>query len=146
MLDKLKAPPGANRNRKRVGRGRSSGHGKTAGRGGKGQIGRSGGRTVRGFEGGQMEMQRRLPKVGFKNPFRKTYAEVNVGTLSERFPADALVDTAKLLEAGIIHKALCGVKVLGQGELKHALTVKAKLFSKAAKAKIEAAGGSAEVG
>jgi large subunit ribosomal protein L15 len=146
MLDKLKAPVGANRNRKRVGRGRSSGHGKTAGRGGKGQIGRSGGKTVRGFEGGQMPMQRRLPKVGFKNPFGKTYALVNVGTLSERFPAGAIVDAASLRQAGLIRRALDGVKVLGRGELKHALTVKAKLFSKAAKAKIEAAGGSAEVG
>ena len=80
MLDKLKAPPGANRNRKRVGRGRS-GKGKMSGRGHKGQIGRSGGRTFTGFEGGQMPMQRRLPKVGFKNPFKRVYAEVNVSGL-----------------------------------------------------------------
>jgi large subunit ribosomal protein L15 len=144
MLGRLKAPAGANRNRKRVGRGRS-GKGKQSGRGGKGQIGRSGGKTVRGFEGGQMPLQRRLPKVGFQNPFHKTYAEVNVGQLARRFPAGAVVDAAALLEARVVRKLEDGVVVLGDGEISHALTVKARRFTSSAKAKIEAAGGTAEV-
>lgn len=143
QLDKLKAPEGANRNRKRVGRGRS-GKGKMSGRGHKGQIGRRGARTVRGFEGGQMPMQRRLPKVGFKNPFKRTYALVNVGDLAQ-FPAGATVDVAALQERRLVRKVHDGVKVLGDGELAHALNVKAKHFSKSARAKIEAAGGTAEV-
>jgi large subunit ribosomal protein L15 len=145
MLDKLKAPRGANRNRKRVGRGRSSGHGKMAGRGHKGQIGRSGGRTFLGFEGGQMPMQRRLPKIGFKNPFTKTFAGVNLSDIAKRFPAGSVVDPEKLREARLVRKGEDGVKVLAGGELAHALTIKANRFSKAAKAKIEAAGGTAEV-
>jgi large subunit ribosomal protein L15 len=144
MLDKLKAPPGANRNRKRVGRGRS-GKGKMSGRGHKGQIGRTGGRTFLGFQGGQMPLQRRLPKIGFKNPFKKTYADVNVGEIAAKFTAGSVVDAEQLLKARVIRKVLDGVKVLGDGELTIALTIKAKRFSKTAKAKIEAAGGTAEV-
>src|SRR5205823_11597569 len=140
MLGNLKAPPGANRNRKRVGRGRS-GKGKMSGRGHKGQIGRSGGKTVHGFEGGQMPLQRRLPKVGFKNPFHKEFVPVNVGDLAKKFPAGTVVDTEKLREARLVRKPLDGVKVLGDGEIGHALTVKARHFSKTAREKIEKAGG-----
>jgi large subunit ribosomal protein L15 len=143
MLDKLKAPLGANRNRKRVGRGRS-GKGKMSGRGHKGQLGRSGGRTFTGFEGGQMPMQRRLPKTGFKNPFKKTYAEVNVADL-DQFEAGATVTLETLLERKILRKTFDGLKVLGHGELTKKLTVKATKFSGSAKSKIEAAGGAAEV-
>jgi large subunit ribosomal protein L15 len=144
MLDKLKAPAGANKKRKRVGRGRS-GKGKMSGRGHKGQIGRSGGRTFLGFEGGQMPMQRRLPKLGFKNPFQVTYAEVNVGDLGAHFTAGETVDLAALLKRRLVRKSFDGLKVLGHGELALKLTVKAKKFSKSAKDKIEAAGGAAEV-
>ncbi len=143
MLDKLKAPLGANRNRKRVGRGRS-GKGKMSGRGHKGQLGRSGGRTFTGFEGGQMPMQRRLPKIGFKNPFKRNYAEVNVADL-DRFEAGSTITIDELLAARIIRKSFDGVKVLGHGELTKKLTVRAKKFSESAKSKIEAAGGAAEV-
>jgi large subunit ribosomal protein L15 len=145
MLNRLKAPKGANRNRKRVGRGRSSGHGKTAGRGGKGQIGRSGGKTFPGFEGGQMPMNRRMPKVGFRAIAPKEFALVNIGDIAARFPAGAVVDVEKLQGARLVRRLLDGVKVLGDGEVPHALTVRAHRFSKGARAKIEAAGGKAEV-
>ena len=144
MLDKLKAPPGANRNRKRVGRGRS-GKGKMSGRGHKGQLGRSGGRTFTGFEGGQMPMQRRLPKTGFKNLFKRVYAEVNVADLAVHFAAGSVVGLEELREKRLVRKTFDGVKVLGNGEIGHAITVRAKHFSAAAKTKIEAAGGAAEV-
>jgi large subunit ribosomal protein L15 len=144
MLDKLKAPLGANRNRKRVGRGRS-GKGKMSGRGHKGQIGRSGGRTFLGFEGGQMPMQRRLPKTGFKNAFKRNYAEINISDLAAHFAAGAVVTLEDLMAKRLVRKEFDGLKVLGNGDLGHALTVRAKKFSVAAKSKIEAAGGTAEL-
>ena len=144
MLNQLKAPPGANRKRKRVGRGRS-GKGKMSGRGHKGQLGRRGAKVPAAFEGGQMPMMRRLPKTGFKNPHRIDFAEINVGDFEAHFEAGATVDLGGLMERRLVQKKLEGLKVLGHGELKIKLTVKAKKFSKAAKEKIEAAGGVAEV-
>ncbi|MBR2742925.1 MAG: 50S ribosomal protein L15 [Clostridia bacterium] len=128
----------------RKGRGPGSGNGKTAGRGHKGQNARSGGGVRIGFEGGQMPLQRRLPKRGFNNIFAKTYVSVNVSAL-EAFEAGATVDSAALLEAGIIKKECDGVKILGGGELTKKLTVKAAKFSKTAQEKITAAGGQTEV-
>jgi len=143
-LGELKPPKGARKSRKRVGRGVGSGLGKTSARGQDGQNSRSGGGTRPGFEGGQMPLARRLPKRGFTNIFAKTYAIVNVSDL-DRFN-DGDVITAELLkDKKVIGKISDGLKVLGNGELKKKLTVKAAKFSKSAKEKIEAAGGSAEV-
>jgi large subunit ribosomal protein L15 len=145
-LHDLKAPRGANRNRKRVGRGESSGHGKTASKGAAGQKKRSGmGKPGLGFEGGQVPMYRRMPKRGFVNIFRRQYAEVNVDSLALHFPAGATVDLSALRERGLAARADVGVRVLGRGELTHSLTVVASHFSKSASAKIEAAGGAAQV-
>ena len=127
----------------RRGRGHGSGNGKTAGKGHKGQKARSGA-TRPGFEGGQMPLQRRIPKRGFNNIFAKEIVSVNVGTLN-KFEDGAAVDAAALIQAGIIKKSCDGVKILSNGELNKKLTVKANAFSEAAKAKIEAAGGKAEV-
>lgn len=143
-LSNLQAPRGSSEKRKRVGRGQSSGLGKTAGRGGKGQKARSGNMHFEGFEGGQMPLQRRLPKFGFKNPFRKSFVAINVGALTP-FPAGQVVDLAGLRERGLLRQELDGVKILGGGELNHALIVKAHRFSASAKAKIEKAGGKVEV-
>ncbi|MBI3072370.1 MAG: 50S ribosomal protein L15 [Deltaproteobacteria bacterium] len=134
----------ANKARKRVGRGTGSGHGKTAGRGGKGQTARSGKFGFRGFEGGQMPLQRRLPKGGFKAPFRKEWAVVNLADLN-RFEAGTVVDEALLAGSGLVTKRLSGIKILGDGALEKALTVKANRFSKTAREKIEKAGGRVEV-
>ena len=142
-LDELK-PAQKNEKRTRVGRGMGSGLGKTSGRGHKGQNARSGGGTRPGFEGGQMPYQQRLPKRGFKNIFRKDLAEVNVERLNI-FEANTVVTPELLKQAGLIGKIKDGVKVLGQGELEKQLTVQAHRFSKSALAKIEAAGGKAEV-
>jgi large subunit ribosomal protein L15 len=142
-LSSLHPAPGARSPRKRVGRGPGSGLGKTAGRGHKGRKSRSGGNSPPGYEGGQMPLQRRLPKRGFRNPFRKEYDVVNLQSLG-RFPAGASVDPAALHEAGLTGKH-ARVKVLGKGTLEHALTVKAHAFSESAKAAIEAKGGSVEV-
>ena len=139
-----KPAPGARKAPKRVGRGPGSGTGKTAGRGHKGQKSRSGYRRMRGFEGGQMPLHRRLPKRGFTNIFRKEYAVVNLGTLS-RYAAGEEVSPERLVEDGVVKKLGAGLKILAHGELKHALTVKAHKFSKQAQAKIEAAGGTIEV-
>lgn len=144
-LHNLQAPRGGNQKENRVGRGESSGLGKTAGRGNKGQKARKSGQVRIGFEGGQMPIQRRTPKRGFKNPFRKEYAVINVGTLAEHFKADAVVDVDALKAAGLVKSMQDGVKVLAHGELKHALTVKAHGFSAAAREKIEKAGGRAEL-
>jgi large subunit ribosomal protein L15 len=144
LLSKLKAPAGARRNIKRVGRGESSGHGKTSCHGHKGQLARSGGGKGPGFEGGQTPLQRRLPKVGFVNPTRVEYQVVNVGTLNEAFEAGAVVDAKALHDKGITRHAAGRVKVLGEGDLGKKLTVKADRFSKSAKEKIEKAGGTAE--
>ena len=128
----------------RKGRGAGSGNGKTAGRGHKGQWARSGGGVRPGFEGGQLPLYRKLPKRGFKNRFATQYAIVNLSDL-DRFENGAVVDLDTLLAEGIIKNAFDGLKVLGGGELTHAITVKAARFSASAKEKIEAAGGKTEV-
>jgi large subunit ribosomal protein L15 len=139
-LHDLKRPKGAVKNRKRVGRGAGSGWGKTAGRGQKGQNSRSGGGVRPGFEGGQMPLHRRIPKVGFHNPFRKDYAYVNVSDLN-RFEDGTDVTPALLVEQGLIKKLKDGVKVLGKGELERKLVVSAHKVSQGARQKIEALGG-----
>ena len=144
-LHELAPAPGSNQEPKRKGRGIGTGNGKTAGRGHKGQWARSGGGVRPGFEGGQMPLARRLPKRGFNNKvFAKHYAEVNVAALNA-FEDGETICVVAMLEKGLIGKACDGVKVLGNGELKKKLTVKAAGFSKSAKEKIEAAGGKAEV-
>ena len=144
-LSQLKAPRGSTRVKKRVGRGQGSGWGKTAGRGGKGQKARTGNMHFNGFEGGQMPLQRRMPKFGFKNFFRREFAVVNVGDLEARFEAGAVIDAAALAQAGLVKAAKDGIKVLGAGELKKALTVKVNRVSASAKAAIEKAGGKIEL-
>jgi large subunit ribosomal protein L15 len=143
VLSKLGPPAGANKKAKRVGRGPGSGLGKTCGRGQKGQKSRSGGGVHPGFEGGQMPLQRRLPKRGFTNPFRKHWAVVNVGRL-DVFDNGAVVDVQALLERGLISKVGDGVKILGKGEIKKKLTVRVHAISAGALAKIEKAGGAFE--
>jgi len=142
-LSNLKAPKGAHRERKRVGRGQASGLGKTAGRGGKGQKARSGNMHFEGFEGGQSPLQRRLPKFGFVNVFRRDLDEVQVAKL-ERLPA-GVVDQAGLAQAGLVRKSADGVVVLGTGELKGAYTVKVDRVTAGARAAIEKAGGTVEL-
>ena len=143
-LHELSPAPGSTKNRNRVGRGIGSGNGKTAGRGMKGQLSRSGGGKYKGFEGGQMPIYRRLPKRGFKNIFRKTYAEVNVATLN-RFDDGTTVDPVVLVEEGILKNVCEGIRILGNGELTKKLTVRANGFTKTAEEKITAAGGKVEV-
>ena len=143
-INELSPAEGSVKDAKRIGRGHGSGNGKTAGKGHKGQKARSGHGMRPGFEGGQMPLQRRIPKRGFNNIFATQYAFVNVSAL-EAFENGAVVDAAALQEKGLIKKALDGVKILGNGELTKKLTVKATAYSAAAKAKIEAAGGKAEV-
>jgi large subunit ribosomal protein L15 len=144
QLHNMTAPTGANKKRKRVGRGESSGHGKTAGRGGKGQTARTGkGKPGRGFEGGQMPMYRRMPKRGFAVPFPKDWVEVNVDVLAAHFVSGAEVNFASLVGAGLASKNADGFRVIGRGDLTNALKVTANHFSASAKQKIEAAGGSA---
>ncbi len=143
-LNTIKSPSGARKKPKRVGRGRSSGHGKTSCRGENGQGSRSGSRSMRGFEGGQMPLQRRVPKRGFTNIFKKEYETVNVEALNA-FENGAEVTPELLGEKGIVKLKRAGVKILGDGELKVSLTVRANRFSKTAKEKIEAAGGKVEV-
>jgi large subunit ribosomal protein L15 len=132
------------KDRKRVGRGVGSGHGRTSCRGHKGQKARSGGTIVPGFEGGQMPIQRRLPKRGFTNVFRKEVAVVNLKDLN-RFEASAIVDLEGLKKLGLIRKGEKTVKILGKGSLAHPLTLRVGLVSRAAKEKIEAAGGKVEL-
>ena len=139
------APGGETKRRKRLGRGPGSGQGKTAGRGHKGRGARSGGNTPPGYEGGQMPLQRRLPKRGFHNPFRVEFAVVNLGQLEARFEAGAVVDAAALHARGLVRGARRPIKILADGELKKPLTVKAEKFSAKARARLEAAGGTAEV-
>ena len=129
---------------KRKGRGHATGNGKTAGRGHKGQKARSGGGVRIGFEGGQMPLARRIPKRGFHNIFAKPLESVNVSALNQ-FEDGAVVDAQALLESRVLSKCVYGVKILGNGEITKKLTVKASAFSESAKAKIEAAGGKAEV-
>src|SRR6185295_2352339 len=142
-LSNVRAPKKANEKRKRVGRGMGSGMGKTSTRGHKGQGSRSGSRLMRGFEGGQMPLHRRLPKRGFTNIFRKEYTIVNLSRLNE-LEGDTF-DYARLKELGVVKKLQAGLKILGTGELTRAITVKANLFSETALQKIQAAGGTAEV-
>lgn len=141
-LHDLRRPKGAVKKRIRVGRGEGSGFGKTAGRGEKGQRARSGGGKT-GFEGGQMPLQRRLPKIGFRNPFRKEYACVNVSDLN-RFEDGTEVTAALLQQHGLIRQPKDGVKILGKGELERRLVVFAHKVSRGAKEKIEALGGKVE--
>jgi len=143
-LHELKPADGARKDKTRLGRGTGSGCGKTSGRGHKGQKSRSGGGVRPGFEGGQMPIYRRLPKRGFKNIWRKEFAEVNVETLNV-FDDGMTVDAVALVEMGILKNVLDGVRILGNGELTKKLTVKAQGFTKTAIQKIEAAGGSHEV-
>ena len=145
MLHELKPAAGSSKAAKRKGRGHGSGNGKTAGYGHKGQKARSGAKKA-GFEGGQLPLQRRLPKVGFNNSvFATNYAIINVCDLEERFEANAVVDEAAVVACGLVKKVNDGIKVLGRGELTKPMTVELKAFSASAKAKIEAAGGKAEV-
>ena len=143
-LNELSPATGSTHVAKRKGRGHATGNGKTAGRGHKGQKARSGGGTRVGFEGGQMPLARRIPKRGFNNIFAKPLTAINVSAL-EKFDNGAVVDTQVLLDSGVLSKCPYGFKVLGNGELTKKLTVKAAAFSESAKAKIEAAGGKAEV-
>jgi len=142
-LNELRPALGSTKNRKRIGRGTGSGHGKTATKGHKGQKARSGGSVKAGFEGGQMPLQRRLPKRGFTPLSRKEYAVVNLGQL-DAFESGSVVDLEALCRAGFVGRVLDGVKILATGELTKSLTVKAHKFSAAAKEKIVAAGGTAE--
>ena len=142
-LSQLRPPKGQKQKNQRIGQGMGSGRGKYSGRGAKGAKSISGYSRMRGFEGGQMPLHRRLPKRGFTNIFRKEYAIVNVAAL-EALEGDSF-DPGALLEAGVIHKLKHGLKILGSGELTKKITVKAHVFSKAALDKIQAAGGTAEV-
>ena len=144
-LHDLKPRPGAKHRRKRLGQGESSGHGKTSGRGGKGQTARSGSSIRIGFEGGQMPLIRRIPKRGFNNTRHgTTYLPVNVEALNA-FEDGARVDEAALRKAGLANGPGDGVKILGDGEVKKKLSVSAHAFSASARAKIEAKGGTCEI-
>ena len=144
-LETLAPNPGATRKKKRVGRGRGSGTGKTSGRGQKGQKSRAGHHGARvGFEGGQMPMQRAMPKRGFKNPFRVEAFPINIGALAERFE-EGVISVDDMRSAGLIPKKAKVIKILGNGNVDKKLTVKAHRFSKSAREKLEAAGGVAEV-
>lgn len=143
-LHELSPAPGSVKEAFRKGRGAGSGNGKTAGKGHKGQKSRSGGGVRPGFEGGQMPLQRRVPKRGFNNIFAKEYVSINVDVLN-RFEDGAVVDAEAISKAGIVKNTRDGIKILGRGELKAKLTVVATAFSATAKEKIEAAGGKAEV-
>ena len=142
-LSQLKPPAGQKHKKQRIGQGMGSGRGKYSGRGAKGAKSVSGYSRMRGFEGGQMPLHRRLPKRGFTNIFRKEYAIVNVAAL-EALEGSSF-DPGKLLELGVIKKLNHGLKILGSGDLTRALTVKAHVFSKSALEKIQKAGGSAEI-
>ncbi len=144
-LHNIERPRGATHRKKRIGIGPGSGHGKTATRGHKGQKSRSGYSGKRGFEGGQMPLQRRLPKRGFTNVFRQVWSEVNLDVLEKRFRAGSQVTPDVLLEQGVIRSLRDGVVILGRGALSKPLKVTAHRFSASAKQKIEAAGGTAEV-
>jgi len=142
----LHAPEGANKRKRIVGRGDSSGSGGTAGKGNKGQQSRSGGKTYPGFEGGQMPLYRRLPHRGFSNyPFRKEYQIVNLRDLDGKYQAGDTVDTVSLFMKGLVRKPEMPVKVLGEGKISVALTLSVDAVSSSAKAKIEAAGGKVEL-
>jgi large subunit ribosomal protein L15 len=144
-LHNLLAPDGARHKKKRLGRGRASGHGKTSGRGHKGQKKTKSGNVRPGFEGGQLPMSRRLPKRGFKNfDFRVDYAAINLNRAGEKFPAGTTVDMAALVGVGLA-RPTDRIKLLGTGDLPHKLSFKVHAVSAAAKAKVEAKGGTVEV-
>jgi large subunit ribosomal protein L15 len=143
-LNELSPPKGARKAVKRLGRGPGSGHGKTAGRGSNGQKSRSGGNIRPGYEGGQMPLQRRLPKRGFTNIFKKEYVIVNIRDLG-RFEKGAVVDKAALMEAGLVRRNSDSVKLLGQGAIDYPLVLKVDRCSRSAREKLEAAGGKVEV-
>lgn len=142
-LNELSPAPGSRKNRKRIGRGVGSGHGKTACRGSKGHNSRSGGGVRPGFEGGQMPIHRRLPKRGFINIFKKTYALINISDLA-RFESGSVVDEAALVRSGLVKGRYDGIKLLGKGELTLPLTIKVNAVSKSAIDKVQAAGGKIE--
>ncbi len=144
-LHELSPAAGSTKERKRIGRGAGSGQGKTAGKGHKGQKARAGRGMRPGFEGGQMPLQRRVPKRGFNNIFRDVVVTVNVSDLEARFDNGAVVDVAALKEVGLVKNYFDSVKVLGNGEISKSLEVKVNAYSESAKQKIEAAGGKAEV-
>ena len=144
-LHELSPAAGSKREVKRIGRGAGSGQGKTAGKGHKGQKARAGRGMRPGFEGGQMPLQRRVPKRGFVNIFGKEFSIVNVSALDQSFEDGAVVDIDALIDKGLVKKVLDGVKILGNGEISKKLTVQVNAYSEAAKQKIEAAGGKAEV-
>ena len=144
MLGQLTPSPGRRKRPKRVGRGPGSGHGKTACRGAKGQKARSGAGVSPGFEGGQMPLQRRLPKRGFRNIFKKRFVLVHIRDLN-RFSEGEVVDVEALLQARLVKKVYDGVKIVGDGDLTVALTVRAHKFTESARRKIEAATGKVEV-
>ncbi len=144
-LNELKPVEGARHYKKRVGRGVGSGMGKTATRGHKGQNARSGGGVRPAFEGGQTPLFKRLPKRGFTNINRKEFAVVNLGDINDKFEAGSVIDVEALKQAGLVKKEYEGVKILSNGELTKAVTIKAQKFSKAATEKIAAVGGTAEV-
>ena len=143
-LHELSPVEGSSQKSFRKGRGAGSGNGKTAGKGHKGQKARSGGGVRPGFEGGQMPLQRRIPKRGFNNIFAKEYVAINVDVLN-KFEDGSVVDAKAISDAGIVKNTRDGIKILGRGELERNLTVIATSFSKTAKEKIEKAGGKAEV-
>lgn len=143
QLHAITNAPGAVRSKKRVGCGESSGHGKTSGRGTKGQMSRSGHKRKATFEGGQMRLIRKIPKRGFNNPVKVYFAPVNLGDL-DQFEAGSEVTPAMMEKAGLVHDASKPVKVLGSGELSKKLTVKAQAFSASAREKITALGGACE--
>ena len=144
-LHELSPAAGSKKEVKRIGRGAGSGQGKTAGKGHKGQKARAGRGMRPGFEGGQMPLQRRVPKRGFVNIFGKEFSIVNVSALDQSIEDGAVVDIDALIEKGLVKKVLDGVKILGNGEISKKLTVQVNAYSEAAKQKIEAAGGKAEV-
>jgi len=143
-IEDIKPAEGSTKNRKRVGRGVGSGHGKTACKGHKGQKARSGGTKGAGFEGGQMPLQRRIPKRGFTNIFKKEYAVINLDAI-EAMKDTTVITPELLVEKGVIKKMKDGLKVLAKGSLQRPVTIKANAFSTAAATKIEAAGGKTEV-
>lgn len=144
-LGTLKPAPGSNRSRKRLGRGPGSGLGKTSGRGHKGRGARSGGNTPPQYEGGQNPLHRRLPKRGFTNPFRQEFNVINLYQLEAIFESGAVIDRDAMLAHGLLRKKRLPVKVLGEGSLSKALTVRADRFSQSAAARLTEAGGAAEV-
>jgi len=143
-MHRLETAPGSRKSRKRVGRGNASGWGTTATRGTKGLKARSGGKSRRGFEGGQMPLYRRIPKRGFTNYNRKTYSHVNVGLLEDLFEINDTVSPQSLFEKQVVRKINAGIKILGHGELTKLLHVKAHKFSQSAAEKIKNAGGTIE--